>query len=112
MSACGWRKVLSSCPRAHPIHSEDLAQVAGGKINCARYVPGGQQLKLVRAVAASIGKVNVVPLANHGVVACGRHLVEAFVTLQIVKKGALLLLGSPWRTLPLIPGKFVREEHH
>ncbi|MGD0743778.1 MAG: class II aldolase/adducin family protein [Verrucomicrobiota bacterium] len=92
---------------------EDLAQVAGGRINCAPYVPGGQHMNVARAVAASIGKVNAVLLANHGVIACGRDLDEAFVTSQIVEKAALLLLlGSPLKKLRPIPDKFVREERH
>ena len=92
---------------------EDLAQVAGGRINCARYVPGGQHRKLAKAVAASIGKVNAVLMANHGAIACGRDLDEAFVTSQILEKAALLLLlGAPLGKLRPIPDKFVREERH
>lgn len=92
---------------------EDLAQVAGGRINCARYVPGGWHQNLARAVAASIGGVNAVLLANHGVVACGCDLEEAFVTSQILEKAALLLLlGARLGKVHSIPDKFVREERH
>ncbi len=68
---------------------------------------------LARAVAASIGEVNAVLLANHGVVACGCDLEEAFVTSQILEKAALLLLlGARLGKVRSIPDKFVREERH
>lgn len=104
---------VSCLRRPIPPLVEDLAQVAGGKINCARYVPGGQHANLGRAVAASIGDVNAVLLANHGVITCGRDLDEAFVTSQIVEKGAqLLLLSSPLKKPHSIPDKFVRAERY
>jgi L-fuculose-phosphate aldolase len=92
---------------------EDMAQVVGGKVNCARYAPGGDHIKVARAVAASIGQVNAVLLANHGVVTCGRDLDEAFVTAQILEKAALmLLLASAVKKPYSIPAHYVKEERH
>jgi L-fuculose-phosphate aldolase len=94
-----------------PPFVEDLAQVVGGRVNCTRYVPAGRHVKIAKAVAAGIGKANAVLLANHGVIACGRNLDEAFVTSQILEKAALmLLLGSPLKKLRSIPPKYVQEE--
>jgi hypothetical protein len=65
------------------------------------------------AVAKTIGEVQAVLVANHGVVCCGRDLPEALVASQIVEKAAqMMLAASPGGKLHRIPQKLVQEERH
>lgn len=97
--------------RSIPAFVEDLVQIAGGQINCTRYVPAGQHEMLAAEVAATIGEANAVLLANHGVVCCGRDLEEAFVTARIVEKAArLLLLAAGLGPVIPIPDEAVCSE--
>jgi L-ribulose-5-phosphate 4-epimerase len=92
---------------------EDLAQIAGGRVNCTRYVNAGQHMKLAQEVIDTIGEANAVLVANHGIVGCGRTLAEAFCTCQIVEKAALIMLtAGTCGTLRPIPDEFVKSERH
>jgi len=65
----------------------------------ADYAPPGTAELAKRAVAA-MGRINAVLLANHGAVALGRNLNEAFVAAQVLEKAAQIyvlasMVGQP-----------------
>lgn len=97
-----------SCLRAPaPPIVEEQSQVIGGAIPCTNYVPAGQHEALGAEVARALGASNVVLLANHGLVACGRDLPEALFTTHIAERVAqmhLLTAGGG----PAIP---IEAEH-
>jgi L-ribulose-5-phosphate 4-epimerase len=96
---------------AIPPFVEDLVQIIGGQVNCTRYVPAGQHVRISEEVAQTIGEENAVLLANHGVMCCGRDLEEAFVASQILEKAAFMMLAAAAKgeVIP-IPEEHVRSE--
>jgi L-ribulose-5-phosphate 4-epimerase len=96
-----------------PPFVEDLVQIIGGQVNCTRYVPAGQHVRISEEVARTIGEENAVLLANHGVMCCGRDLEEAFVASQILEKAAFMMLVAAGKgsVIP-IPDEHVRSERH
>ncbi len=104
---------MSCLHKPIPPFVEDLVQIVGGQVECSNYVPAGQHKRLAEEVAHTIGAVNAVLVGNHGVIACGRDLEEAFVACQIVEKAALMmLLASSVGPLTVIPEESVRSERH
>jgi L-fuculose-phosphate aldolase len=103
-----------SCLRQNiPVFVEDMAQVIGGEVRCAQYVPAGQHKKIAEEVGSTIGEENAVLLANHGVLCCGRDLDEALVANQILEKAALMMLAAGGRDKVIpIPEESVRSERH
>jgi len=91
---------------------EDMAQIIGGEVRCARYVPGGRHQALAEAVVKAMGKkAMAVLLRNHGTVVGGRTLEEAMVAVQVLEKAAQVwiqarLVGKA----TAIPACFVAEE--
>ena len=72
---------------------EDVVQIVGGEVAVAPYaLPGTQEL--AQNAVEYLHKKNAVLLANHGAVACGRTLAEAFVVASIVEKTAHIALFS------------------
>jgi len=104
---------VSCLHQSIPVFVEDMAQVIGGEVRCAEYVPAGQHKRIAEVVAASIGEENAVLLSNHGVLCCGRDLEEALVANQILEKAARMMLaaGGREKVIP-IPEEFVRSERH
>lgn len=92
-----------------PILDEQIISI-GGEIKVAPYaLPGSKEL--ASNVVATLGNRNAVLLANHGVVAVGRELREAFTIAEMVEKTAkiyfgALLLGK----VNLIPSEAVSAE--
>lgn len=78
---------------------EDLAQVVGGSVSCAKYaLPGTDELGAHTVKA--LGRKGAVLLANHGMVGVGPTVAEALRVCQIVEKGAKIhaiakLIGNP-----------------
>jgi len=104
---------VSCLQKTIPPFVEDLVQIIGGEIKCTRYVPAGQHKKIAEEAANTIGNVNAVLLANHGVICCGRDLDEAYVACQIVEKAALIMLvAGPTGKVIGIPDEFVRSERN
>jgi L-ribulose-5-phosphate 4-epimerase len=66
---------------------EDLAQVVGGAVACARYAPAGT-LALAVNVVEALGARSAALLASHGVVGVGPTVAEALRVCQVVEKGA------------------------
>jgi L-fuculose-phosphate aldolase len=96
-----------------PPFVEEVSQIVGGQINCTRYVPAGQHRKIAEESANTIGGVNAVLLANHGLLCCGRDLDEVFVTTQVVEKAAMMMLAAGHTgKLQVIPEEFVQSERH
>ena len=96
---------------AIPPFVEDLVQIIGGQVNCTRYVPAGQHMRISEEVARTIGQENAVLLANHGVMCCGRDLEEAFVASQILEKAAFMMLAAAAKGAVIaIPDEHVRSE--
>ena len=105
----------SACAAARveiPCIMEDMAAMVGGPIKVAKYAPSGSQ-ELAKNAVEALGDRNAVLLANHGVVAVGRDLAEAFKVCLVVEKSAEIFLkskiaGTP---VPLTEGevKFIRE---
>jgi len=112
-SHSGYSTALACLNLPIPPIVEDLVQIIGGQVNCTRYVPAGQHLKLAEEAANRIGDSNAVLLANHGVICCGRDLEEAYVANQIVEKAAMIMLVAGSRgTVVSIPEDAVQSERH
>lgn len=79
---------FSIARKAIPPACEDMVQIVGGEVPVAPYAfPGTEALGEV-TVSALEDKMAVI-MANHGLVACGRSLDEAFKTAMIVEKAAM-----------------------
>jgi L-fuculose-phosphate aldolase len=90
-----WASVCACAHRSIPVLADDVAEVIGGEVQCAPYVPAGRHRELALAAADSIGPdACAVLLGNHGVVAGGRDLAEAVVASQFVEKAAMILIHA------------------
>lgn len=109
-----WASVCACAGRSIPVLTDDMAEVVGGEVRCAPYVPAGRHRELANAAAENIGPdACAVLLANHGVVAGGRDLAEAVVANQFLEKAAMILIqaASLGGARP-IPEERWREERH
>ncbi len=82
-----YASALAVARRSIPPILEDLVAVVGGAVPVADYAPSGS-VQLAEMAAAALAKVDAVLLANHGVVAVGRTLKDAFQVARIVEKAA------------------------
>lgn len=107
------RKNVGAVVHAHPVFASAVAVAGmeipailddqviflGGEIECAVHaLPGSEEL--VQNVVMSLGSKNGVLLANHGAVAVGREMREAFTACELLEKTAhvyilSLSLGKP-----------------
>jgi len=103
---------LACAGAALPVCVEDMAQIIGGEVRCAKYVPGGRHQTLAEAAVKAIGKkAMAVLLRNHGTVVGGRTLEEAMVAVQVLEKAAQVWLQARLTGKPTaIPARFVVEE--
>jgi len=88
---------------------EEMAQLIGGPVKVARYALPGTGELAEHAVEALEDR-NAVLLANHGVVAVGRTLDEAFTTALLVEKSAHVLLAARQLGTPYILGTIDTEK--
>lgn len=89
---------------------DDQVNFLGGEIACARYaLPGSEDL--VRNVVEALGRKNGVLLPNHGAVAVGRSMREAFTASELVEKTSrvYLLALATGKARPL-PAEAVETE--
>jgi L-fuculose-phosphate aldolase len=109
-----WASVCACAHRSIPVLSDDMAEVIGGEVRCARYAPAGRHRELAQAVREAIGPdACAVLLGNHGVAAGGRDLAEAIVSSQFVEKAAMILLqAQAIGGVKPIPDELWREERH
>lgn len=70
-----------------PPFIEDMVQVIGGPIKCAKYAVAGSEA-LAKNTVAAINGSNAALLANHGAICCGKTLREALNIADIVEKSA------------------------
>lgn len=90
-----WASVCACSHRSISVLTDDMAAVIGGEVRCTRYVPAGQDRELAEAAREAIGPdACAVLLANHGVVAGGRELVEAVVAAQIIERAAMIFVEA------------------
>ncbi len=90
-----WASVCACARKSIPVVSDDVAEVIGGEVQCARYVPAGRHRELAAAARKAIGPdACAVLLANHGVVAGGRDLSEAVIACQFVEKAAMIVIQA------------------
>jgi L-ribulose-5-phosphate 4-epimerase len=82
-----WASAFAAAHQGIPAVVEDLAQVVGGAVPCARYALAGTE-ELATSVVEALGGGSAALLANHGVVGVGRTVAEALRVCQIVEKGA------------------------
>jgi L-fuculose-phosphate aldolase len=77
-----------------PVFSEEMCQLLGGPIPISeRFVPSDAHVELGEVVCKSFGNANALLIRNHGPIALGRTLEEAFVCCQIVEKTAQIYLN-------------------
>lgn len=101
------RKKVNAVIHTHPVFSsifsvagmdippilDDQITYLGGEIKVAEYsLPGSQDL--VSNVVPALGPRNAVILANHGALAVGRDMVEAFVNCEMLEKTARIYLHA------------------
>jgi len=90
-----WASVCACARKPIPVLTDDMAEVIGGEVQCARYVPAGRHRALAAAARDAIGPdACAVLLANHGVLAGGRDLAEAIVACQFVEKAAMIVIHA------------------
>lgn len=86
-----------------PAVSEELVQIIGEGVECARYaLPGTEEL--AKNVVEGLGKNNAVLMANHGAVCVGESLAGAFKVAEVLEKAAktiiyATIIGTP-KTIP------------
>ena len=82
-----------------PAASEELVQIVGEGVKCAKYALPGT-LELAENVVEALGSSNAALLVNHGAVSVGGSLDHAFTIAQVVEKTAQTVIfarivGSP-----------------
>ena len=83
--------VFSVTGTAIPPILDDQITYLGGQITVAPYsIPGSQEL--AANVVSALGPRNAVVLANHGTVAVGRDMREAFTNCEMLEKTARIYL--------------------
>jgi len=107
----------TTCACAHvsiPVIVDDMAEIVGGEIRCAPYVPAGHHQELARAVREAIGlDAKAVLMGNHGVLAGGTTLDRAIACIQVVEKTAMMFVQAhALGGARPIPEALWREEHH
>lgn len=97
-----------------PVIMDDMAEVIGGNVHCAKYVTACQHHELAQAACDAIGPdACAVLLANHGVLTGGRDLQEALVAAQFMEKAAMIYIHAQAMggAVP-IPETSWRQERH
>ena len=101
---------ISALHETIPVFLEEQVPYLGGEISTAEYAPSGTK-ELANNVVNALGSKNATLLANHGVVACGANLEQAYKNAQLVERIAQIYvisrgLGKIW----LIPEKFILQQ--
>ncbi|MBN2210028.1 MAG: class II aldolase/adducin family protein [Sedimentisphaerales bacterium] len=109
-----YASVAAAAHGSVPVIMDDMAEVIGGEVHCAKYVPACRHQELAQAACDAIGPdACAVLLANHGVLTGGRDLKEALVAAQFMEKAAMIfiqaqVLGGAHK----IPENHWRQERH
>jgi L-fuculose-phosphate aldolase len=97
--------VLAACHKDLPPIMEDLVQVLGGPVTCAKYaLPGTEEL--AQNVVAAMEHTSAAFMANHGLVCWGRDVKEAYLISELVEKTARIYC----KTLALGPAQEISPE--
>ena len=90
-----WASVCACAHQSIPVLVDDMAEVIGGEVHCAKYAPAGHHVELAENARQAIGPdATCVLLGNHGVVAGARDLAEAIIASQFVEKAAMILIQA------------------
>ncbi|HYE12392.1 MAG TPA: class II aldolase/adducin family protein [Patescibacteria group bacterium] len=79
------------CGKDIPVIVAELAGMIGGPVKCAPYAPMGT-IELANIVAEHIGLKNAVLMENHGMLAVGENIDQAYANAVIVEEGAKVTL--------------------
>ncbi|MDF2893078.1 MAG: class aldolase/adducin family protein [Clostridia bacterium] len=79
------------CGKEIPVIVAELAGMIGGPVKCAPYAPMGT-IELANIVAEHIGSQNAVLLENHGMLAVGENIDQAYANAVVVEEGAKVTL--------------------
>ena len=82
-----YASALAAMHQGVPAIIEDIVQIIGGRVECAKYALCGTQELADNTVRALNGKKAVL-LANHGAVCWGKNLAEALLAAEILEKAA------------------------
>jgi L-fuculose-phosphate aldolase len=99
------RRKVNAVIHTHPVYSsviavagleipailDDQVSQIGGEIKVAQYALSGSP-EMTRNVIAALGPRNAALMANHGAIALGRNLREAFTVCQLLEKTAKIYL--------------------
>ena len=102
--------ICSVTGRSIPPILDELVITVGGEISLAKYAfPGSQEL--AENVCTALGEENAVLMQNHGLLAVGRDLDEAFSVCELVERAAQTyvmarLLGG----ISLLPADVIAQE--
>jgi len=97
-----------------PVVVATLASGVGGRVPVAPYQPSGTEEFGLGALKA-MGDRTAVLLANHGVVAVGASLKDAYTVAELVENAAKIavyarVLGEPWE-IPADEARRIREKY-
>lgn len=95
---------LAVTRRGIPPILEDLVSVVGGGVPVLDYAPAGST-RLAEIAAAALTGVDAVLLANHGMVAVGHTLEDAFLAGRLVEKAARVLIYAEMAGCPVPLGE-------
>eukprot|EP00741_Cyanophora_paradoxa_P024486 tig00022075_g23642.t1 len=90
---------VACCRRPLPCITDTMAVFLGGEVPCAKYAPIGTQA-LADSVAAELGPredrpvPKVVLMANHGLIAFGKSLKEAFFFAELAEETCAMYIHS------------------
>lgn len=90
---------MAAARKSIPAIVEDMAMIIGGDVPCAKYASTGSN-ELAENILEVLENKNAVLLANHGAIAMGRSLKEAFIVCQILEKSAQVYLFATQIGIP------------
>ncbi len=95
-----------------PVTAEDIAQIIGGEVKCAPYIPGDRHVELAEGAWEAMGEYSAaVLLQNHGPVVAGRNISEAVIAARVLEKAAhIFILANSLGSVISIPEENVLNE--
>ncbi len=88
-----YASVFAATHKKLPPILEEIAQICGPEVRCAKYAASGSE-QLVKNTIAVLKNSNSAFLANHGAVVCGRTLNEALTCAIVLEKGCKVYCES------------------
>jgi L-fuculose-phosphate aldolase len=85
--------ILACCRLAIPAIHYMIGVAGGSVVECSDYAPFGTKELSIHALAA-LGPRNACLLGNHGVIAVGKSMAEAFHVLQEIENLARVYIGT------------------